>query len=52
MTKQVEVIVNDTPHYWPSLEAKTIDKKRFYITLRVINTHLSPQYYHQETKKV
>ena len=28
MTKQVEVIVNDTPHYWPSLEAKTIDKKR------------------------
>ena len=48
MTKQVEVIVNDTPHYWPSLEAKTIDKKRFYITPEgnqypSITTVLSPR---------
>ena len=48
MTKQVEVIVNDTPYYWPSLEAKTIDKKRFYITPEgnqypSITTVLSPR---------
>ena len=48
MAKQNEVIVNDTPHYWPVLETKTVDKKRFYITPEgneypSITTVLSPR---------
>ena len=48
MAKQNEVIINDTPHYWPVLETKTVDKKRFYITPEgneypSITTVLSPR---------
>ena len=48
MAKQNEVIVNDTPHYWPVLETKTVDKKRFYVTPEgneypSITTVLSPR---------
>ena len=48
MAKQNEVIINDPPHYWPVLETKTVDKKRFYITPEgneypSITTVLSPR---------
>ena len=50
--KNYEIELNDELYYFPILETKTVDKKRFYVTPEEKSIHLLQQYYHPETKRV